>query len=269
MPLKGALSVADHLPPGAEVSVTCSPALGIENTLDFSEELLRRGFYVVPHLSARLVRDEAHLEGILGRLSEAGVREVFVVGGDAKEPRGPYPGGLELLQAMRLLGHDFERIGVPAYPEGHPLVGEEVLTQALLAKQPFASYAVTQICFEPEPILLWLSRVRRAGLALPVYIGIPGVVDLKKLLGISLKIGIGASVGYLRKQHGWLGNLVLRGRYSPESLVRELAPHAGEGGIEGFHINTFNAVEETESWRRRTLAASGEKNAKSARETEP
>ena len=40
VPLKNALSQADHLPPGATVSVTASPAKGLEATVALCEQLV-------------------------------------------------------------------------------------------------------------------------------------------------------------------------------------------------------------------------------------
>jgi len=38
----------DVLEPGSYVAVTCSPAKGVEETLDMSERLANRGFKIVP-----------------------------------------------------------------------------------------------------------------------------------------------------------------------------------------------------------------------------
>ena len=54
--------------------------------------MAREGYAVVPHLSARLIRDAAHLEEVLARLQAAGVRELFVPAGDAPEPAGEFSG---------------------------------------------------------------------------------------------------------------------------------------------------------------------------------
>lgn len=257
VPIRGALEAAVHLPEGSEVAVSCSPTLGIENTLSLAEELSERGFRVVPHLAARLVASPRHLTGLLRRMEDSGLREAFVVGGDSKEPRGTFASGLELLEAVSRLGHGLERIGVPAYPEGHPLLAEEELREALLEKQRFASYMVTQICFDPHTILRWLERVRRQGISLPVYVGVPGAVERGRLLRVSFKIGIGDSVRHLRKQRGMAGRLMARAGYTPDDLVEGLSPHVGTAGygIRGFHVNTFNQVETTEHWRRQMLAS--------------
>ena len=255
VPVGGAREQAVRLPAGAEVSVTCSPTLGIGSTLSLAEDLHGQGYGVVPHLAARLIESEAHLKEVLRRLEWSGLRDVFIVGGDSKVPAGPFASGLELLEAMADSGSGIERVGVPAYPEGHPLVPKGELMRALLAKQPFASYVVTQICFDPGKILGWLAEARRGGLKLPVYAGVPGVVDRRKLLRISLKIGLGDSVRFLKKQTGLTGRLLRPRGYSPDALIEGLSPYVGdpEYGLRGFHINTFNHVEETEEWRRRML----------------
>jgi len=255
IPMKGAESQADHLPRGAKVAVTCSPAKGIESTLQLSERLLERGFEVVPHIAARLVADKPHLEKILRWLDEHSLREVYVIGGDAKKPVGPYASAFELLGTMSRLEPGVEEVGIGAYPEGHPLIDDEELDRALRDKQPFATYMVTQLCFDAGVILDWLSGVRRRGIGLPVYVGIPGAADGRKLLQISLKVGVGDSVRFLKKQAGLVGTLLKPGGYSPDGLVEKLAPYAGDKDydIAGLHIYTFNQVESTERWRQRML----------------
>ena len=255
IPMEGARERAAHLPKGAKVAITCSPTRGIEGTLLLGEELSERGFQIVPHISARLVAGRAHLEEIVSRLDDLGVGEVFVIGGDARKPAGPFSGALELLSAMTDLGHDFEHIGIGGYPEGHPAIDDNTLLRALLDKQPFATYIVSQMCFDPGAILDWAADMRRRGIELPVYVGLPGVVERKRLLRVSLKIGVGDSARFLTKYTNVLTRLLKPGGYNPDGLVKELAPYVGDRdyNIVGFHIYTFNQVESTEKWRRQTL----------------
>ena len=255
LPTEGAEERAGHLPRDGKVAVTCSPGKGIENTLRFSERLLQRGFRVVPHIAARHVAGKAHLEEILRWFDDHGLREIYVIGGDSKEPVGPYASALELLGAMSRLEHGVEEVGIGGYPEGHPLIDDEELDRALLDKQPFASYVVTQLCFDADTILGWISSIRHKGIRLPVYVGLPGAVDRKKLLRVSLKVGVGDSVRFLRKQTGLVGMLLKPGGYSPDELVERLAPYAGDEhyDIAGLHLYTFNQVESTAKWRQRML----------------
>ncbi len=255
IPIEGAREQAAHLPNGAKVAITCSPTRGIESTLLLGEELLERGFRIVPHISARLVADRAHLEEIVRRLKDLEVQEIFVIGGDAKKPAGPFSGAFELLAAMADLGYDFGHIGIGGYPEGHPFIGDKVLRQALLDKRRFATCIVSQMCFDPDAIVDWVASIRQLGIELPVYIGLPGVVERKKLVRISLKIGVGDSARFLTKHTNLVTRFLKPGGYSPDELVKELAPYVGEWdyNIAGFHVYTFNQVEATEKWRRKIL----------------
>ena len=255
IPIEGARERAAHLPKGAKVAITCSPSRGIESTLLLGEELSERGFRIVPHIAARLVAGRVHLEEIVRRLNDLGVGEIFVIGGDARRPAGPFSGAFELLSAMTDLGHGFEHIGIGGYPEGHPAIDDSTLLRALLDKQPFATYIVSQMCFDPGAILDWVTDIRRRGIELPVYVGLPGVVERKRLLRVSLKIGVGDSARFLTKYTSVLTRLLKPGGYSPDELVKKLAPYVGDRdyNIVGFHIYTFNQVESTEKWRQQML----------------
>jgi methylenetetrahydrofolate reductase (NADPH) len=88
--------------------------------------------------------------------------------------------------------------------EGHALIDDEELDRALMDKQPFASCVVTRLCFDADEILGWSSDIRHRGIRLPVYVGLPGVVDRKKLLQVSLKVGVGDSARFLKGRPAWL-----------------------------------------------------------------
>jgi methylenetetrahydrofolate reductase (NADPH) len=257
VPLTGVDAEVDHLPPGATVTVTCSPRRGVDTTIALAERLAHRGFDAVPHVAARMLRSRAHLEEVTGRLIGAGVRDVFVIGGDPSEPVGPYEAAGQVLETLEELGRPFPAVGIAGYPERHPLIDAEELDRALLDKQPLASYLVTQICFDPAATFRWLARIRDLGVGLPVHLGLPGAVTRRKLLEIALRIGVGDSIRYLTKHGSLVARLVRRGSYRPDAFLAGLSPSLGrgDGGIAGFHINTFNQVRSTERWRRRTIDA--------------
>jgi methylenetetrahydrofolate reductase (NADPH) len=258
LPLDGVEEqVREHLGTDVKVTVTASPRRGLEATLALSERLARAGYPVVPHLSARLIRDRAHLEEAVVRLREAGVRELFVPAGDATEP-GEFAGAAELLEAMGPLREGFDEIGITGYPESHHVISDEETIQAMFAKAPMATYIVSQICFDADTIAGWIGAVRRRGTHLPVWIGLPGSVDYAKLVRISMKIGLGESARFLRHHSNWMARLVTR-TFKPDPLLRALGPTIADpdAGVAGFHLYTFNEVARTERWRRQTLARLG------------
>ena len=242
-----------HLRTDARVTVTASPRKGLEATLALSERLATAGYPVVPHLSARLVRDRPHLHEVLDRLHAAGVRELFVPAGDAEEP-GAFHGAADLLAAMGERRHRFDEIGITGYPESHHLISDEETINAMFAKAPMATCIISQICFDPVAISGWVQAVRARGTHLPIWIGMPGSVDYAKLVRISMKIGLGESARFVRHHGSWMSRLMTRS-FKPDPLVKSLAPVYGDpaAGIAGFHLYTFNEVERTERWRRRML----------------
>jgi methylenetetrahydrofolate reductase (NADPH) len=258
IPLKNVHDQSAFLPVGATVSVTASPAKGIEATIELCEQLKARGFAPVAHLSARMIRDRAHLGGLLARLAGAGIERAFVIGGDADGP-GEFPDGLSLLRAMVELGHPFTEIGVPCYPQGHPDIPTERLLEALAAKQPYAAYMTTQMCFDPKAIGTFIAARRAAGITLPVHIGLPGVAELAKLAAISARIGVKDSRRFLSKNVRLVGQLVRPGGYRPDGLLESLAPVLADpaADVGDLHIYTFNQVETTEEWRHKYLATLG------------
>lgn len=258
IPLRSLDAAVQSLPPASRVSVTASPARGLDATLETSERLLADGHSAVPHISARLVRDPAHTGQIASWLRANEVTEIFLVGGDVTEP-GHYRDALSFLADLLEADHGLARVGVTAYPDGHPLIETPVLHEALHAKQALLAeagldgYISTQMCFDAVRIVDWLAGERRAGLALPVHLGIAGVVDRAKLLGIGVRLGIGQSLRYLRKNRRAMTRLMTAPHYNPNDLLVPLSPNAVELNITALHIFTFNQVAATAAWRNQYL----------------
>jgi methylenetetrahydrofolate reductase (NADPH) len=247
--------VAAHVPGGVTLTVTASPARGLDPTVDLTQRLSRRGFPVVPHIAARLVTDRKHLSQIVAGLSECGVKDVFVIGGDAREPVGDFGAALDVLVAMHEIGHPFTDIGIAGYPESNPKIDDDITIQAMWDKRHYATYIVSQVCFDPAITRAWVARVRRRGVHLPIYVGLPGVAEQRRLLAIATRIGLGESARFLRRHKRWMWRMLLPGAYRPDRLLAGLAPAVTDAaqGIAGVHMFTFNELAATEAWRRATL----------------
>ena len=245
----------DVLEPGSYVAVTCSPSKGVDVTLDMSARLASRGFKVVPHVAAKMVRNKRHLHEIIARLNDLPIISIFVPGGDADAPLGDYSTSLALLRDIAAIDHNFTEIGVAAHPEGHPDVAADKLTRALLDKQEVANYLVTQMCFDADAIVTWLRSIREQGVTLPAWLGLPGVVDRGSLLKTSMRIGVGDSLRYLKRNPRAAAKLMRSSEYRPDGLLFELAPYLADPAydIHGHHVYCFNQVEKTEQWRHEFL----------------
>ncbi|MER6959739.1 MULTISPECIES: 5,10-methylenetetrahydrofolate reductase [unclassified Streptomyces] len=247
--------VLAHVPRDVVVTVTASPVKGLEPTLDLAGRLAAHGYRVVPHVPARLLRDDAHLQEVAGRLREAGVDDVFVPAGDANPPAGAYDGALPVLRRLSELGRPFAHVGVTGYPESHPLIHDDVTIQAMWDKRAHATNIVSNLCFDPRVLGEWIARIRQRDVTLPLYVGVAGPVQRAKLLSMATKIGVGESTRFLTKHASWFLRFATPGGYSPERLLAraEGALTGPSAGVAGLHLFTFNQVAETEAWRRAVL----------------
>jgi methylenetetrahydrofolate reductase (NADPH) len=247
-------AVLAHVPPEVKVTVTTSPRKGLEPTLALSERLGRAGYDVVPHLAARHVRDRTHLAEIVERVRAVGATDVLVMAGDAPEPEGEFDGALPLLRALAEGGSPFAEVGITGYPESHAFLSDQAAIAAMSEKERFGTYIVSQICFDPHVTAAWVSAVWERGTRLPIHIGLPGPVSREKLLRISARIGVGDSLRMLEADEASAG-APLNGSFDPDPLVDGLDENLEERrNVAGFHIFTFNELEDTERWRQRVLA---------------
>ncbi|HET6501137.1 MAG TPA: methylenetetrahydrofolate reductase [Amycolatopsis sp.] len=262
MPFKNTeQAVLEFVPTSVPLTVTVTEAKGIDTTLNLTERLLRHGYRVAPHLPARQFVDSGQVRDVVARLRAAGVRSVFVIGGDAPKPAGPFPDAYSLLRAMAEVGHSWEEVGIGGYPEGHAAIPREAIDLALKQKAPLATRLLTQICFDAATTASWAAGIATSGIDLPVYIGMPGPVNRQKLMRISAGIGLGQSARFLQKQESLLWRFLLPGGYDPTKLAKRLgtALPTVRGNVRGLHIFTFNELRGTELWRQELLARTEEK----------
>lgn len=82
-----------------------------------------------------------------------------------------------------------------------------------------------------------------------MLVGVPGVVGRRRLLEVAMRIGVGPSLAFVRKQRG-LGSLLGKSKVMPDppyEAVASALDHC-DLGIAGFHFYTFNQLRETWRW---------------------
>ena len=250
LPFARSVEEAAQLPEKVRLTITCSPKHGPDRSVQMAAQLRELGHQVTVHVAARMVTDDDHLDRILAAIAQAGVDDIFLIGGDADPPLGAYCSAVELLEVVAAHPDRPRTIGIAGYPEGHPAIGDEALERALADKSRHADYVATQMCFDPDALVAWVRRQRARGVTLPVLAGVPGKVSRAKLLELSARIGVGPSLSFLRKQRG-IRALLSKGS-TADRLYAKLAPAVDdpELNIAGFHIFTFNQLLETWQWQR-------------------
>ncbi len=255
VPLNSLDAAIDALPPASKVSVTCSPVKGIATTMELTDQIRSRGHTAIPHIAARMVESKHHTAEIANWMRTEEIGRMFLVGGDADPPHGPYAAAVDFLTDLLEADPGLHTVGVTSYPDGHVAIADDALHRALLSKQSVLAeagvrgYASTQMCFDPKRILTWLEAERAEGLELPIHLGIAGVIDRAKLMTMGARLGIGASLGYLKKNRKAITKLVTMTHYDPNDLLEPLSPHLRRLNVEDLHCFTFNQVAATEEWR--------------------
>jgi methylenetetrahydrofolate reductase (NADPH) len=194
----------------------------------------------------------AELEGILDAYVAEGVFHVMALRGDPQEgPRAewtPTDGGLnyalDLVELARSRG-DF-RIGVAAFPEGHPAAESlDVDADRLVAKaEAGAEFAVTQMFFRASDYFELVERVRARGADIPILPGIMPILNLNairrqgELIGTSVPDEVVARISAAGPEPAAV-------RAEGIKVAAELCEELLAGGAPGLHFYTLNRSKAT------------------------
>ncbi len=205
----------------------------LDEQVEAVSALVKSGLRAVPHLAARNIASAAELGERLRRMSDAGAKDMLLLGGSDNPPKGGYDCALNLLESAEFRNSGIRSIAIAGHPEPHPDVDGQVMFDALVSKARLAQEMeldvciVTQVCFDSAAIAAWIGRVREAGLGLPVGVGVAGPISLPRLLKVAAAIGVGNSLGFLRKSSRNLLQLV-NPVYDPMTLLDDLARGCGD-----------------------------------------
>ncbi|GAA4095600.1 methylenetetrahydrofolate reductase [Nocardioides kongjuensis] len=194
----------------------------------------------------------AELEGILDSYVAEGVSHVMALRGDPHEgPRAdwtPTEGGLnyavELVELARSRG-DF-RIGIAAFPEGHPSAESlDADADVLVAKaRAGAEFAVTQMFFRASDYFDLVERVRARGVDIPILPGIMPILNLAAIRRQGELIGTSVPEDVVERISAYDGDPAAV-RAEGIRIAAELCDELLAGGAPGLHFYTLNRSKAT------------------------
>jgi len=242
------------LPEGTCVYLSAVPTRDPAAQLAAAVRLHAAGFAPVPHVAVRTFATAASLDAFLSRMvGEAGVRRILVIAGDRDRPAGPFRSAVEAIDSGVLQRHGIAEIDIAGYPAGHPLLSPQELDRALTEKIDIAAEMglpvgiVTQFCFDPDPIIAWIGRLRDFGVENCIRIGLAGPTNIATLLRYARRCGVEASAQGLVRQSGLARHIF--GMSAPDGLVRALAGRAaGHLGDVALHFFSFGGIAATARW---------------------
>ncbi|QCW51191.1 methylenetetrahydrofolate reductase [NAD(P)H] [Nocardioides dongxiaopingii] len=189
-------------------------------------------------------RDE--LESILDTYAEAGVHHLMALRGDPPDgPRAdwtPTEGGLDyardLVELARSRG-DF-RVGVAAFPEGHPnAASRDADADVLVAKaEAGAEFAVTQMFFRAQDYFDLVDRVRARGVDIPILPGIMPILNVAAIRRQGELIGAEVPADLVARIAAHDDPAAVRAEGI--AIAAELCDELLAGGAPGLHFYTLN-----------------------------
>ena len=223
-----------------------------ERTVRITEQISNRTeMRPVGHLTL-VAQSRDELESVLKQYASSGVTDVLVIRGDPKGgPRAPWeshPGGMthaiELVELARSIGGF--RIGVGAFPEGHPDAASLDHDAQVLADKAAAGaeYAITQLFFRPQDYFGLVDRVRARGADLPIVPGIMPILNfgqvarMAELSGAAMPEEVLAAIEPVKDDPAAVRAVGIE-------LATQLCRDLLTGGAPGLHFITLNRSKAT------------------------
>jgi methylenetetrahydrofolate reductase (NADPH) len=251
-------AIRDTAGAGTRVYVSAIPTRPSTELIEQSAMTRQCGLEPIPHIAVRNYTSRDELSSLIGRLSqEAGVKRVLIISGDRGDSAGPFTASLEIIESGILQQHGITHVSIAGHPDGHPVVADDVMHRALVAKIEAAEQSgleadiVTQFGFDAQAITRWVMKMRDLGIEAPIRIGLAGPTNLTTLLKYAQRCGVKASIGGITKHAGLVKNLF--GVSAPDSVVRVLAGENATGslGTVAVHYFSFGGVAATSKWAAR------------------
>ena len=261
-------SFGDILPAGTRVYIAHIDGTPIEDMVATAKRLHAEGYPVMPHFPARIIKDRATLLDWVARYKgEADVKQGLLLAGGVAQPVGDFQTSMQLLESGAFDG--FERLHVAGHPEGNkdidPDGSDRMVMEAARWKSAFAERTdakmamATQFCFEADPVIAWVDRLKAEGINLPVHIGVAGPAKLQTLIKFAIACGVGPSLRVLQKRAMDVTKLLLP--YEPTEFVAALAAHKAKNpdfGIEAVHFFPLGGIKTNATWITENGGASGQ-----------
>lgn len=192
----------------------------------------------------------SEIDSVLDAYHEAGVTDIVALRGDAPDGVGAayraHPGGYQLtadlVSAIKKRGH-FE-VAVSAYPEKHPESADIWADIEFLKRKvdAGADRAITQFFFDNDAFEVYLERVRRAGITIPIIPGIVPVHNFKQVANFAARCGTHVPA-WLHRRFDGLENDPATRQLVAAAVAAEQVLDLVDRGISDFHFYTMNRAD--------------------------
>lgn len=248
---------AEFIPAGTPINIAFLGNETHAQRFNAAQVIRSYGFEPVPILSARRLLSPDDARAVIGGYQDAATPGSFIlVGGDPATPCGPYADATQFLKSGIARQMGIERLGIVAYPEGHPAIADAALWDSLMWKtqvlrdKGIDCEITTQYVLDPDIIPVWLAAVRGRGITNHIRIGVPAPSPARRLLAYARQFGTRADDAILDRYGMEINNA--EGLVSPERFMTRLAEGLGTArtGNIGLHVYPFGGIKVAVDWAR-------------------
>ena len=262
-------SFKEILPKDTRVYIAHLEGTPIKDMVATARRVAREGYPVMPHLPARIIKDQVTLKDWLNQYrGEADVDQALLLAGGVAKPHGDFESSMQLLETGLFDQMGFNRLHIAGHPEGNKDIDPDGSTknvqEALLWKQKFSERTdadmalATQFTFEAAAVIKWVDNVKAAGIDIPIHIGIAGPAKLQMLIKFAFACGVGASIKVLQKRAMDVTKLLLP--YEPIQVLTDLANHKAKNpdfNITNVHFFPLGGIKKNAIWTIENGGSSG------------
>ena len=152
--------------------------------------------------------------------------DLLVLAGSLATPVGEFHETAQILDSGLLEEAGIVRVGIVGHPEGHPDVARRRAGPGAGGEVPASPGSAASTCTWSPSSPSRPSRSSRgsadprAGVDVPVHVGLPGLTSPTRLLRFGLWCGVGASLKVLRQQAGGVLKLATSPVHHPDETLR-------------------------------------------------
>jgi len=232
-----------------DIYIAFIPGDSIDNIVSTCEFILDCGYIPVPHVPARNISDDNHLNDYLKSLSEVGVTKILAIGGSGNSPEGTFESTYELFQTGIFNQYHFEQINIAGHPEGNPNDNKSDLNLikklSWLTENNFKSSVITQWTFDINQTNMWIqnikSDIQTINNQTEIHIGVAGPAKITTLIKYAKICGVSATAIVAKNKKMDLTKLL---KHNPSEIIDQLK------GYDNLHFFPFGGIKELVNWKK-------------------
>lgn len=247
-PMEPLLECLDELYKYQPDFISCTYGAGGTNAgknTEICRRIVADGHRAVTHFTC-VGNSREYIKDAARNYLDHGVNHILALRGDLPKgwdsTRGAFNYANEMISYLRKEFGDQFTIGMAGDPEKHiqcPSLKEDI-AHLKIKQDAGADYLITQLCFDMDHFKSWFEKIRRAGITVPVIVGVMPVVSIQATLRMALSVN-GCSIPrelaeiisrYYEDKEGFK-------KAGIEFTVNQIYDYMAEG-INGIHLYTLN-----------------------------